>query len=255
MAFEPLRSPIFDKVLHLEHGFYTANVEPPAPLGRAHQVHGADIKEYIGEESLNPHVLPKADAVMTVVKDLWVGVQTADCIPALMAPIAGPAVIAVHGGWRGVLEGIFPRALEAMEKKGIRPRDMLAALGPAIGPCCFEVGPELLEAFEKKWGWMWTSSPHLVPYKERHLDLKAIARMQLVHSGMLEPNIDVIQLCTYCGILRLHGEEFRAETNDWASHRRATHNGLKAARQWSVIRMMSPETEKAKKAAATGNLI
>jgi copper oxidase (laccase) domain-containing protein len=142
-----------------------------------------------------------------------------------------------------------------MEKKGIRPRDMVVALGPSIGPCCFEVGPEVTEAFEAKWGWMWSSSPHLRPYQGRHMDLKAIAKMQLLHTGVLELNIDPINLCTYCGVLRLHGEEFRAETNDWASHRRATHSGLKAARQWSAIRLMSAETERAKKAAATGNLI
>ncbi len=90
-------------------------------------------------------------------------------------------------------------------------------------------------------------APTKVESSDLWLDLKAVAKMQLVNSGVLEPSIDPISLCTYCGTLRLQGEDFRAESNDWASYRRSTHQGFTAARQWSSIRLLSKETEEALK--------
>jgi YfiH family protein len=270
---EPLRSPIFDRVPHIEHGFFDATAQAPTPMGRAHQVHGVEILEYKGDEPLSPLQWPKADTVITGVKDLWVGVQTADCIPLLFAALSQPYVMAVHAGWKGVLLGAAVKAIEYAEKnKGIRPRDWVVAMGPSIGPCCFEVGTDLIADFESQWGWMWAGRIKERPWQkgrdgvvdteslnapiggaarttgsDHWLNLKAVTKMQLVNAGVLEPSIDPIPLCTYCGVLRLHGETFKAETNDWASHRRGTHEGFKAGRQWSAIRTMSKEMEMTKR--------
>lgn len=265
MPAEPLKSPILDKVPHLEHGFYYAGVEPPQPLAKAHQVHGTEIHQVKETDNLNPVELPKADAVMSAVKSIWCGIQTADCIPVLMASITKPLAAAVHAGWRGVEGGILPKVVAEFEKQGVRPRDIMVAMGPSIARCCFEVGPEVIAAFESKWGWMWAGNPRAVPHTKGRadlvspavardplatyappgaphrdhdlwLDLKAVARMQLTNSGVLDPSIDDVPICTYCGVLRLQGQELRAESNDLASFRRGTHTGTKAGRQWSVLR-------------------
>jgi YfiH family protein len=91
---------------------------------------------------------PKADAVITSTPGLLLGVQTADCVPILLADSRRRVVAAIHAGWRGTLARIAAKTLGQMRMKfGTRPRDIVAALGPAIGRCCYEVGPKVAQAF------------------------------------------------------------------------------------------------------------
>src|ERR1019366_9575599 len=91
---------------------------------------------------------PRADALITRTPGLLLGVQTADCVPILLADTRHCVVAAVHAGWRGTLARIAMKALGRMRMEfGTRPRDVVAALGPAIGRCCYEVGPEVAQAF------------------------------------------------------------------------------------------------------------
>src|SRR5258708_25846562 len=89
---------------------------------------------------------PKADALITNKPGLLLGIQTADCVPILLADTRRRVVAAIHAGWRGTLARITVKTLGQMRMKfGTRPRDVGAALGPAIGRCCYEVGPQVAQ--------------------------------------------------------------------------------------------------------------
>jgi YfiH family protein len=78
--------------------------------------------------------------------DLAVAVQTADCVPILIASPTPSVVAAVHAGWRGIVAGAAAAAVEALSERGATPGRLLVAIGPAIGPCCYEVGSDVREA-------------------------------------------------------------------------------------------------------------
>jgi len=120
-----------------------------APLFVATQVHGAAIARVGAGDTPSDLAGVRADGLCSDRRDVAVAVFVADCIPALLADPRTGACAAVHAGWRGTLAGVLPAAVRALgEHFGARPEDLRVALGPAIGPCCFEVGPEVVEAFE-----------------------------------------------------------------------------------------------------------
>jgi len=90
----------------------------------------------------------EGDALMTNVPGLLLVIRTADCQPVLLVDEENRAVAAVHCGWRGTEKRILEKAIKAMvEAYGSKPEGMLAALGPCIGPACYEVGPEVRDGF------------------------------------------------------------------------------------------------------------
>lgn len=166
---------------------------------------------------------PKADALITGTPGLLLGAQTADCVPILLADSKRRVVAAIHAGWRGTLARIAVKTLGRMRMEfGSRPGDVTAALGPAIGRCCYEVGPEVAQAFaaqfpsaadwfdgpfqqlahgEEPLGLPWlTMMPpgHVPPPPRVQLDLRAANRWQLIAVGVPEKQIDVSDLCTAC---------------------------------------------------------
>jgi purine-nucleoside/S-methyl-5'-thioadenosine phosphorylase / adenosine deaminase len=166
---------------------------------------------------------PKADALVTGTPGLLLGVQTADCVPILLADTRRRVVAAIHAGWRGTLARIAVKTLGQMRMEfGTRPRDVIAALGPAIGRCCYEVGPEVAQAFaaqfpaaaewfdgpfeqlaygEEPLGLPWlTMMPpgHVPPPPRVRLDLRASNRWQLMDAGVPEKQIHVNNLCAAC---------------------------------------------------------
>jgi YfiH family protein len=166
---------------------------------------------------------PKADALITGTPGLLLGVQTADCVPILLADTRGRVVAAIHAGWRGTLARIAVKTLGRMSMEfGTRPRDVVAALGPAIGRGCYEVGPEVAQAFaaqfpaaaewfdgpfeqlahgeEPLWlPWLTMMPPgHVPPPPRVQLDLRASNRWQLADAGVPEKQIAVSDLCTAC---------------------------------------------------------
>ncbi len=102
------------------------------------QVHGAEVVEASGQDT------PEADACWSREPGMACAVMTADCLPVLFASNDGQVVAAAHAGWRGLLDGVLENAVAAMD---VRPGDIVAWMGPAIGPAAFEVGPEVREAF------------------------------------------------------------------------------------------------------------
>lgn len=112
----------------------------------AKQVHGTAL--IVGTEAIAGPVRPEADLVLLRESDAAAAVQVADCVPMLVADRVSGAVAAVHAGWRGMAAHAPHLAIEALEKTfGARPTDLIVALGPSIGACCYEVGPDVRDAF------------------------------------------------------------------------------------------------------------
>ncbi len=117
----------------------------PERLATPYQVHGTEAVAVT--EVWAPGDGPKADAVVTNVPGVALGVSHADCGPILLADAESGVIAAAHSGWRGALAGIADSAIAAMEKLGARREHIVAALGPTISQANYEVGPEVREAF------------------------------------------------------------------------------------------------------------
>jgi len=161
----------------------------------------------------------KGDASLTNTPGLLLGVQTADCVPILLVDPKRRAVAAVHAGWRGTLARIAEKTVGEMRKRfRSDPASLLAALGPSIGGCCYEVGTELVTQFTSQFAdaeewfdelrtgdepnplqWLNMMPPgHQPPPKNVRLDLRKANRAQLRAAGLSEKNIFVSNLCTAC---------------------------------------------------------
>jgi YfiH family protein len=131
----------------LIHGFGTRNADIPgmfANLATLKQMHSSTCLPAGGRAGL----IGDGDALLEDAPGAVVAVRTADCIPILLVDERRRAVAAVHAGWRGTAAGIARRAVEAMrERFGTDAVDLHAAIGPGIGECCFEVGPEVAAVF------------------------------------------------------------------------------------------------------------
>ncbi len=197
----------------------------PAPsLWRLDQVHGCRALRVDASALPAGDPLPSADAAITTRADVAVAVKAADCVPILLAHPAG-AVAAVHAGWRGTAQGIAGRTVAGLAAAAGSPRDIVAAIGPSIGPCCYEVGPEVRETFHVA-GFAETDLdrwflPAESPRATHVLDMWRSNRDQLVAAGLDPANVHVAGLCT-------------ATHNDWLwSYRR---EGANAGRMLAVIR-------------------
>jgi YfiH family protein len=128
----------------------------PFPLARVRQVHGATVHRlpsdadswspFLEEAPLNR---PAGDAIITDTPEVTLAVAVADCLPILIADPVNGAVAAVHGGWRGLAAEIVAVTLRRMGSElGTEPSDCTVGIGPGIGPCCYQVGTEVIEAFD-----------------------------------------------------------------------------------------------------------
>ena len=122
------------------------------PIVRVHQVHGADfLVRRAGDAPLTAR--PDADIIVSNDPAVAIAIQTADCVPILIGDRRTGAVAAAHAGWRGLAAGVPRATVDALAREfGSRPGDLVAAAGPSIGACCYEVGPEVRQHFEEA-GW------------------------------------------------------------------------------------------------------
>jgi YfiH family protein len=190
------------------------------------QIH-SDVIRVFPQTGANPC---KGDASATGRTGLLLGIQTADCVPILLVDPKKRAVAAVHAGWRGTLARITQKAVGRMQFEfGSKPADLLAAVGPSIGPCCYEVAADFVTKFtaqfvdaagyfdEPRSGeepnplqWLNMKPPgHQPPPKSVQLDLRKANRSQLLAAGLRAKNIYVSDLCTAChtGLLFSHRRE------------------------------------------------
>ena len=143
---------------------------------------------------------PEADAALSDEPGLLLAIQTADCLPVLVVDPVRRRVGAAHAGWRGTAAGVAARLVEELLRSGSAAGDLLAALGPAIGPCCYEVGEELREAFGPGGGAFFRSGPRGRP----HLDVRAANVRQLLSAGLDPTHIHQADDCTACRVDLYH---------------------------------------------------
>jgi YfiH family protein len=172
-----------------------------APLYVATQVHGTEIARVRASDKPADLADVSTDGLCSDRPDVALAVFVADCVPALVADPRTGAFAAVHAGWRGTLAGVLPAAVRALaEHFGARPADLCVALGPAIGPCCFEVGAEVVAAFEAGLPGARAGGVILEPAArggvKLHIDLKAANRLLLERAGVSPDSIDAGPECT-----------------------------------------------------------
>ena len=172
----------------LIHGFGLRNSEYPEPITTVKQIHSGIVIEAVppgGER------IAEADGLVTREPGMMVGIRTADCVPVLIADERTRAVAAVHAGWRGTAQNIVAVAIREMTTRfGARAEDLHAAIGPAIGPCCYETGADVARQFG-------TWCPEMDQADSaRRLNLPMVNERQLRLAGVR----DVWQAgaCTYC---------------------------------------------------------
>jgi YfiH family protein len=155
-------------------------------------VHGVDVWR-VGEPLPDP---PEFDGLVCDRPGPVLGAFAADCVPILFADPVARVCGAAHAGWRGRVAGVAERVVARMVEAGARAADVRVALGPSIGPCCFEVGPEVADAFRARMG----DVPGLVvagPRKD-HVDLRVALTWSLGQAGVDRAHVDAAPPCTRC---------------------------------------------------------
>jgi hypothetical protein len=223
-----LRSPLLDEVPGLRHGFFTrqggsspapwdslnvgtavddepARVEhnlaciagalgvPRDRLLTVRQVHSARAVD-AGRASVDTLRCTEADALLTDRPGQAVGVKTADCVPMLVVARERRWIAAVHGGWRGLAGGVIEATATALRQAGATVDELRVAIGPHIGPCCYQVGPEVVAALHpsarvERAGALWA-------------DLAADACARWLAAGVAGAHLDVVGPCVACDAAR-----------------------------------------------------
>jgi polyphenol oxidase len=142
----------------------------------------------------------RGDGLMTDVPGVLLGIQTADCVPVMVVDTKKRAVGVFHAGWRGTVAGIVETGVAQMgERYGSRGEDLVAAVGPSIGQCCYSVGQEVREAFEARYGY--AGELFSRGLEAERLDLWEANRRQLVEAGVSAEKIAVVGECTACAVV------------------------------------------------------
>jgi YfiH family protein len=197
----------------------TGNADFPAVTLR--QIHSS-ILRMVEHADAAPQANHKADGMMTAEPGLLLAIQTADCIPVLIADTRRRAVAGFHAGWRGTLKRIVENGIGRMRLEfGSRPEDLIAAIGPGIGQCCYAVGEEVRGEFESQFAYaadlfcdVYDSDPVKGKYPllfmtarapghsnigpSLHLNLVEANRRQLLDAGLKPEAISVVGDCTSC---------------------------------------------------------
>jgi YfiH family protein len=211
----------------LIHGFSTRLLDRDAALAKlgAHRLQLHTLKQVHGDRIVTitqqspAATKPEADGLISAKPGVLLGIATADCVPVLIVTPEKRVAAALHAGWRGTSQGVSRRAVEVLSLQWrISPAELYVALGPAIGGCCYEVGPEVGDAIVSRWRIQSSAAWRQVGAKG-FLDLRAVNTIQITEAGVPPTQITIIGPCTFCD-------------PNFASYRR---EGAGAGRQLSVI--------------------
>jgi hypothetical protein len=158
-------------------------------FARVRQVHGTTVVR--AEAATGPAL--EADAVVSVATGVAACVSVADCVPVLIADPDGGAVAAVHAGWRGTIALAAAEGVRALAREGADASRLLAVIGPSIGPCCYEVSPELAERFRGRFG-----ADVVRAGATPRLDLWRANLLALAEAGVRGERVEVLGRCTAC---------------------------------------------------------
>ncbi|MBI1760425.1 MAG: peptidoglycan editing factor PgeF [Acidobacteria bacterium] len=187
-----------ENILENRRRFQTALAVTEWTLTTANQIHSADVRSV--RDAQDAQAAPTAcDALTANLPRTLLAVQIADCMPILLIDERTRAFAAIHAGWRGTLACIVARTLERMQLSfDTRPDDVKAAFGPAIGACCFEVGPEVIEQFEREFPNAAAAVSKRQANGKAYLNLSRINRQILLASGVAADKVFDCGLCTSC---------------------------------------------------------
>ncbi len=197
------------------------------PLVSLRQVHGDRVHVFEGnDQSIAGIWEQEGDALLTKVPGIALGVFTADCLPIFLYEPAKKVIGIVHAGWRGTAAGVAAKALKKMKEVfQCEGREVKAALGPCIGPCCYEVDGPVKKAFEEA-GFPWD----LISYPQGEgkwlLNLPRANSIQLERAGISKWNLEALNLCTSCRV----NEFYSYRRGDRARGRQLNFIVLKSAR-------------------------
>ena len=166
------------------------------------QVHGADVRVVNSVDEAKPAEgqlgeTIYCDVIVSNAHGVLAGVKTADCVPVLIGDPVTRAFAAVHAGWRGTLARAVVVGVEHMRQEyGAKPADLRVAIGASAGPCCYEVGAEVIDAFNEKFN----DDGLFTPTRPGHakIDLLKANTDQLMSVGVLPERIHVAPICTMC---------------------------------------------------------
>jgi len=168
---------------------------PPAGVATVAQVHGNHV--VVMDRKPDPAGgRPEGDAIITAKRGLPIGILTADCVPVLFFDEKGGTIAAAHAGWRGFVAGVLRQTISAMSREfGSRSGDILAAIGPHIGPCCYEVSADIIERFSESGR---ETAPYFRQDKRIRLDLGRAVFDELIACGLEAGHISRPGPCTSC---------------------------------------------------------
>jgi YfiH family protein len=185
----------------------TKSRQPPPDLVTIRQCHSGILQRVARADLplLTPDgkALLHGDALSTRDPNLLLGILTADCVPVLLADTRTHAIAAFHAGWRGTLARIVEHGIDTLRRDfGSQPEDLIAAIGPSIGSCCFAIGPEVRDQFNTQFDY----APKLFsevlpahnPTPQLHMDLWEANRRQLLDAGLHPSSITTLAHCTAC---------------------------------------------------------
>ncbi len=201
----------------VRHGFGLRGFEPPAGTLRPTQVHGTAVATIDGAGALSP---AKADAVVSACPGQMIAVVTADCVPILAATADGAAVAAIHAGWRGLAAGVVTAGIAALRRAAVVGGPLVAAIGPHIGDCCYEVDEAVLEPLRARFG---AEKVQQSQYDTRpghaRIGLAPLVAADLAAAGIEAIAVDRIEgACTAC-----HPDRFDSYRRDGAAAGRLVH--------------------------------
>ncbi len=161
----------------------------------ASQVHGIDVLHVSSGDDRAETVRREADAVLSTEPGIACSVRSADCGTVLVGDARSGAVVAAHAGWRGTELGVVEAAVDALTRSVGEPCELVAAVGPLIEACCFEVGDDVaarLGALAPR------EAVVTRPREKAHVDLRAIIGTKLVQKGVSATRVDHVRGCTMC---------------------------------------------------------
>lgn len=216
-----IRSTLLDALEWVEYAFQPAGDAPPEDAAYGHQRHSATV---VHDEANVPPKSCESDGVIGLgVRP--VAVYTADCLPVLIADTQHQHVAAVHAGLKGTLAGVLGRAVERLCEAGTTPEHLRVAIGPAIAPCCYELGEEMLTPIAQSFSGPLThcwhrEQPHnplaIRPQAKSTqngiwFNLPQLATEMLMQAGVPQGNIENAGYCTYC--MAEPGSSYRRNTH------------------------------------------
>lgn len=193
-------------VVHLNRRRFVAAVSGQADMALVlmRQVHSGIVRDLSEPEDRRGRAQGEraplqGDGMVSARAGILLGILTADCVPVLVADARTRTVAAFHAGWRGTLAGIVEHGIDLLRSRhGSHPADLIAAIGPAIRPCCFEVGEEVRSAFLNASSDVESLFRAADAAGKWHLDLQEANRRQLLQAGLAPEQVHTIAECTAC---------------------------------------------------------